>query len=239
MSRAARLARVVAFGAAMAVIGSISGAYASHQFSDVPSSSPFHGAIDHVARAGITEGYADGGFHPTDDVSRQQMAAFLDRGLTRVAFDHGTVQDVAPTDPITPVARLSIRAGASGSGSGFVVLTADFQASPHGPEISDRLFTTWRLVERTGPVSTFGFAQTDLLSLSDVNDISREYASGSLSTVVPIAAGETKDFEVNVDLKSSARDFDVQADLTAVYVPFGWNGGGALTRPIIIGPTGG
>ena len=48
-------------------------------FPDVPSAHPFCGEIDWLADVGITEGYADGGYHPADAVSRQAMAAFLRR----------------------------------------------------------------------------------------------------------------------------------------------------------------
>lgn len=48
-------------------------------FKDVPAGSQFCGAITWLADQDITGGYADGGFHPGDAVSRQSMAAFLHR----------------------------------------------------------------------------------------------------------------------------------------------------------------
>jgi hypothetical protein len=54
-------------------------AAASHDFPDVPDSSPFHDDISWMADAGITSGFPDGGFHPSDPVSRQSLAAFLHR----------------------------------------------------------------------------------------------------------------------------------------------------------------
>lgn len=48
-------------------------------FSDVPASSPFATPIAWLAGTGITTGYADGTFRPTDVVSRQSVAAFLHR----------------------------------------------------------------------------------------------------------------------------------------------------------------
>jgi S-layer homology domain len=53
-------------------------------FSDVPASNPFCGAIQWLARNGVTVGFPDGSFHPIDLVSRQAMAAFLHR-LAQVA----------------------------------------------------------------------------------------------------------------------------------------------------------
>ncbi len=48
-------------------------------FPDVPPSHPFVNAIGWLEAVGITGGFADGGFHPTSAVSRQAMAAFLQR----------------------------------------------------------------------------------------------------------------------------------------------------------------
>jgi len=48
-------------------------------FSDVPPGSSFSEPIAWMADEGVTGGYADGGFHPSAAVSRQAMAAFLER----------------------------------------------------------------------------------------------------------------------------------------------------------------
>ena len=52
---------------------------ASHQFSDVPNSNEFHGDIDWLADSGITAGCGGTKFCPKNDVTREQMAAFLHR----------------------------------------------------------------------------------------------------------------------------------------------------------------
>ncbi len=48
-------------------------------FHDVLPSHPFYEAITWMASTGIAEGFADGGFHPGEDLTRQAMAAFLYR----------------------------------------------------------------------------------------------------------------------------------------------------------------
>lgn len=48
-------------------------------FTDVPAGHRFAAPIGWLAVAGISTGYEDGSFHPTEDVSRQAMAAFLHR----------------------------------------------------------------------------------------------------------------------------------------------------------------
>ena len=48
-------------------------------FSDVPTSSPFYTEITWMADSTISTGYPDGTFHPTANVTRQAMAAFMYR----------------------------------------------------------------------------------------------------------------------------------------------------------------
>ncbi|MCC5953897.1 MAG: choice-of-anchor M domain-containing protein [Acidimicrobiia bacterium] len=57
-------------------------------FPDVPESHPFCGEIDWLVDAGITTGYNDGTFRPTEPVTRQAMAAFLYRMHTLDDHDH-------------------------------------------------------------------------------------------------------------------------------------------------------
>lgn len=52
---------------------------ASPSFPDVGAAHPFVAPIEWMAAAGVSEGYADGRFRPHDVVTRQAMAAFLQR----------------------------------------------------------------------------------------------------------------------------------------------------------------
>jgi hypothetical protein len=75
-----RAALLVASGVAIGSVLSGAGAvWASHQFPDVPTDSPFHADIDWLVDQGIAEGYADGTFRPASPVSRQAAAAFFHR----------------------------------------------------------------------------------------------------------------------------------------------------------------
>ncbi|MEJ2239885.1 MAG: S-layer homology domain-containing protein [Gemmatimonadales bacterium] len=53
--------------------------YASHQFTDVPDTNPFHADIDWLADAGVTKGCAPTEYCPKNNVTREQMAAFMRR----------------------------------------------------------------------------------------------------------------------------------------------------------------
>lgn len=55
------------------------GVFASHQFSDVPTGSLFHGDIDAIADAGVTSGCGAGKYCPDAFVTRGEMAAFMNR----------------------------------------------------------------------------------------------------------------------------------------------------------------
>jgi hypothetical protein len=74
-----KAAVVVAAFLAGAVLSGTGAVWANHRFSDVPTSHPFHDEIDWMVANGITEGYEDGTFRPTNPVSRQAFAAFLSR----------------------------------------------------------------------------------------------------------------------------------------------------------------
>jgi hypothetical protein len=76
--RAVRRLPLVAVALAAAVAFPL-GVIASHQFSDVPNTNTFHADIDAIADAGVTTGCAPGKYCPKDFVTREQMAAFLNR----------------------------------------------------------------------------------------------------------------------------------------------------------------
>jgi len=61
------------------MVGEPAGPFPDSGFTDVPADHPFATAIAWMTSVGITNGYADGGFHPTSPVSRQATAAFLSR----------------------------------------------------------------------------------------------------------------------------------------------------------------
>ena len=52
---------------------------ASHQFTDVPNSNPFHADIDALVDSGVTAGCGGGKYCPKANVTREQMAAFMNR----------------------------------------------------------------------------------------------------------------------------------------------------------------
>jgi hypothetical protein len=88
LRRPARRSVVVLFG--LLVLAAPGVVLANHVFSDVPTSNPFHTQIGAIAKAGITGGFGDGTYHPTEPVTRQAMAAFMQRGFGRVGLADNT-----------------------------------------------------------------------------------------------------------------------------------------------------
>ena len=95
MRRSLRRLPIVAILVATAIAFPL-GAIASHQFSDVPSTSTFHTDIAVIKAVGLSKGCGGGKFCPKDFVTREQMAAFLNR---LGAFQEGA-------DPIVNADRL-------------------------------------------------------------------------------------------------------------------------------------
>jgi hypothetical protein len=81
-----------------------SAVYASHTFTDVPDSNPFHNQITWLASTGITSGCGGTNYCPGNAVTRGQMAVFLrgsfnlDNGLT--AVDHADDGGSTPSNTI-------------------------------------------------------------------------------------------------------------------------------------------
>ena len=67
------LALVIALAAVPAI------ALAVISFNDVPTSNPFYNDIQAIAAAGVTTGCGGGNYCPKDYVTREQMAAFMNR----------------------------------------------------------------------------------------------------------------------------------------------------------------
>jgi hypothetical protein len=124
---AKRLTRVglVALMLALPVVVS-----ASHQFSDVPTSHTFHAAISRLYGARLTSGCTATKFCPNANVTRGQMAAFLNRGLGRASGDWGATgfaDDWAAFDDGFLGAIDLLHGGAPG-GTGHVLVTANVSA---------------------------------------------------------------------------------------------------------------
>ena len=73
-------------------------------FSDVPENHVFFGDVEQCTAAGVMSGYADGTFHPTAAVTREQSCSVLGRWLAEqeIAVKGGIVGTTAPTRRFEP-----------------------------------------------------------------------------------------------------------------------------------------
>ena len=102
------------------------GAFANHQFSDVPSDHTFHNPISRIADAAITTGCGANTFCPDNPVTRGQMAAFLTRGLARGARTN-LLGTATSSTPVT-LGTIQITAGDVQGGYAYVLLSATVNA---------------------------------------------------------------------------------------------------------------
>jgi hypothetical protein len=92
-------------GVAVVVVALFTTALPAAAFDDVPPGHPFHDEITWALENEITTGYDDGTFRPTVPVSRQAMAAYLQRvfvglgGVVEGPHPDPGFSDVSPTDP--------------------------------------------------------------------------------------------------------------------------------------------
>jgi hypothetical protein len=91
--------------------------WASHQFHDVPTSSPFHADISWAADNGIANGFPGDNYHPNDAVSRQAFAAFLHRynGTLEVVHHAGSFASMSFTtnSAACPAGKRALAGGGS------------------------------------------------------------------------------------------------------------------------------
>ena len=201
------------------------GVIASHLFTDVPNSHTFHTNISNLSNAGITAGCAATTYCPDQAVTRGQMAGFLNRGLSRATSDDGAI--LMDGDGFATLASVTIHTGGVAGGSGFVFLsgTAGFLVATDGRCPC----TVGMSLESTAGRTTWA-SVPDIDTPSDLGP-NTKWESLSNSVVVPVNSGTMYTFTMRVHLRATtdANDaFSWYGDLSAVYVPFGWNGGSDL-----------
>lgn len=119
--RLGHLLALTALCVAGGIAGSLTTVWATHDFPDVPNTSPHHSDISWLADNGITTGFGDGTFKPTNPVARQHMASFLRRmnAEYEVVTTAGTIAS-APTswfdEASCPAGKRAVAGGGSLSG---------------------------------------------------------------------------------------------------------------------------
>ncbi len=149
------------------------GALASHDFADVPDSNPFRADISALAESDVTTGCGRGNFCPGAFVTREQMAAFMNRlgalaegkqpvvnadrldgyhagDLTRVAVDSSSESVILDGDSVTAAPAFSVPIFAPTDG--YLVMTGSSEGWLEDPYTDDSVTCSLRLegIEVTG-----------------------------------------------------------------------------------------
>ena len=194
-------------------------ALANHVFDDVPDSSPYHGDIHALVSAGITAGCGDGPrFCPTDTLTRQQEAAFLHRGLGRVASDSEPAVSLPPLTQVT-IAQTRITPGVvSGLGSaahGWIMIVANASMYETVADLCDCQIRLRLLVD--------GVVQPVNTDIELPNNASDERRSGSITYVAEAGNGE-KFVALVAEELVGGETIQASGSLSVLYVPFDGTG---------------
>lgn len=226
---AKRLTRVglVALMLALPVIVS-----ASHQFTDVPTSHTFHTSISRLYGARLTTGCSSTRFCPGANVTRGQMAAFLNRGLGRGAVDVGGtgLEDDWATFDNNVLAAVDLQHGGAPGGTGHVLVTANASAYTTASGICPCEFWVSLVNENTGEESAGSFQViTDVPAPPDSEATEWREGTASVTYLFTVQSGVTNTYLLAGDVRATAPPTgDVAGaewNITAVYMPFGANGG--------------
>lgn len=226
---AKRLTRVALVALMLALPVMVS---ASHQFTDVRTSHTFHTAISRLYGARLTTGCSSTRFCPGANVTRGQMAAFLNRGLGRSAGEWGATgiaDDWAALNDNVLGAIDLLHGGAPG-GTGHVLVTASASAYSKLADTCPCELGLWLVNADTGEESSGSFQTiTNVAGPPDEDTNSWYAASASVSYLFTVPSGVTHTYLLGMYIRpTTAPTGDVAGaewNLTAVYVPFGGGGG--------------
>lgn len=199
--------------------------WATASFSDVPTTHPFYGDITAVADAGISNGYPDGTFRPSDPVTRQAMAAFTHRAGGRIARGGTTLFGLDGGDSAV-LGVATVTAGASGTGTGFVHLSGSSYAYVTATYVATCPCTVSLQIWADRSQIGSSYYQVGNVAGSDGYGM----ASGIAQAVVPLTAGTTRSYRLVARVfDMSSRSMAVSGELTALYVPFAGDGDNTQT----------
>lgn len=190
--------------------------WANHQFSDVPTSSPFHDAISAFADAGCATGFPGGTYHPTEAVNRQQIARMF--AACAGHMDHIDSPNQSVTTTLTTVTPLTVTSTALGTGSNLLLILAEINVRASGTitdacEVQTAMFIDGSEVGPNQPAN-----------IIDTGDATDE-ENVTLTEVIVLDAGQQVDIDLRTRLDTTptcgAASVFGAYNLTALQFPFG------------------
>lgn len=227
--RAGRRRRFAAAAVFAAALAAVPAALAIHDFTDVPDASPFHGDIAAVKRAGITSGKTcvPPGTPPTycpgEPITREAMAAFVHRGLGRLAYTQIPLTQLSTSGTSTTLGSLSLTTGGVAGGNGFVRLEVTYTVRTFSNATCPCIAQVMIFDDAAG-VFAPTFSAVQLNELGTYASAPTGLASGSVSWVKQVDTGTTYTFTVVGAEMDGAEPLHVHGDFTAEYFPFGSTG---------------
>jgi hypothetical protein len=194
-------------------------ALASHSFVDVPDSNTFHTNIGRVYGARITAGCDATHYCPGDNVTRAQMAAFLNRTGTRGDSDSSV--GTALSGSLSTLGTVAIKAGDVTGGTAYVKIDAavqSFTLSTAGCACTAFFY----IYDSEGEIAGPGYLQVQNAPVSGYS-----LDGSALTTLVAVPTGVTQTFTVKAYVDTTTATVNAFADVTATYVPFASTGGNA------------
>ena len=203
-------------------------ALANHQFSDVPTSSLFHANIAQLVGSGITAGCGSGKYCPKATVTREQMAAFLSRGLGRTAWGTGAIR-FDESDEFY-VAVVDVAAGGASGGFGFITLQTNLLVYTEVDGLCPCTADIFLMDDATN-VGLWGTG----ITVTDDGLADARLGNAGFSAVVRVPSGSPHRYGLVVDVRTTGvippgqeGQAMLQADIAAQYSPFGPTGGSTL-----------
>lgn len=185
------------------------GAFAGHAFTDVPGTHTFHGNIDNLADAGITAGCSPTTFCPDAPVTRGQMAAFLNRGLGRLA---------------TKVVASPVDANGSDVTIGTISITPG--TAPGADQAAQ--FVLVRFDGHAAATSTVGCPCTMDIRLGNGQVVYQTFTGSNhyeaVSATYLVRAEGPGEVDVTLTASLPGNSFQIGGTMTAITVPYGPNG---------------
>jgi hypothetical protein len=197
-------------------------------FADVPPSNPFFTDISNVYNARIAAGCGGGNYCPSTPVTREQMAAFLDRSGGRIGYSGYSAASAPLSGTSEVVATVTIKPGNVSGGTAFVHLQASavvYTNSATGLPTYGVFYIREQGIDN--PIGgAYGYAQVDALA-------SGSYGAGqaSINSVVSAPTGVTKTYELVGYIAYGTGTLNAKGSLTAEYFPFSENGDNVLSAP--------
>jgi hypothetical protein len=214
--------RLLAIGLALTLMIPTGVVMATHQFGDVPESNTFHGNIGTLAESGVTAGCGGGNYCPKGNVTREQMAGYLTRGLGRAARADASIT-FAQLLAGTPMAEVTLRTGGVQGGTGFVLVTAAGRIQATDGVCPCDVGMVIKAGSEYSAIST-AVARTKIGSGWWVGD-------ATLTWVFEVPSGTDATFQLlanSIVSQGGSANSYAAGMISAVYIPFGSDGGSTL-----------